>query len=164
MSTRSLFIVVDIHGDVATEIGAVMRRLILLVSALIVPLTAATTVGFAGPAGASPSVQSCAKASGTETGNLTLSKCSGGLGKGSAKATSLATGGTIKWSKGATTFTGTPKSGRGACSKGSTEYIFTGTVTADTSGKVAVGSTVSGKACVSPKGAISFVKHTKFVF
>jgi len=140
-----------------------MRRLALLVLGLSVVTTVAFSAAASLPSAAAASNQTCAKASGNASGNLVLTKCSGGLGKGSAKATSLATGGTINWTQGATTFTGTPKAtGRGSCPKGSTEYIFTGTVTADTSGKVKVGSVVSGKACLSKKGTISLLKHTKF--
>jgi len=142
-----------------------MHRLTLLLGGLTIVATVAFSAAMAAPAGASASVQSCAKASGNASGNLVLTKCTGGLGKGSAKATSLAAGGTIKWTNGTTTFTGTPKaSGRGVCPKGSTEYVFTGTVTADTSGKVKVGSHVLGKACLSAKGSISLVKHSKFIF
>jgi len=77
----------------------------------------------------------------------------------------LASGGTITWKKhkGTTTFSATVTSpGQGACSAGSTEYDATGTVTADTSGKVTVGGAVSGQACVSGTGKVSLVKHTVF--
>jgi hypothetical protein len=94
----------------------------------------------------------------TSTGTLTFKGC-GTLGKGSAPAASLATGGTITWKgkhKGTTTFSVTVSSpGHGACTTGSTEYDATDTVSADTSGKVTVGSAVSGKACVTSTGTIT---------
>jgi len=144
-----------------------MHRVMVAMAVLAIP-AGATTMGLAGPAAAAASAQTCTKASGSETGTITFSGCTGGLGKGSAVATSLATGGTITWKgkgKGTTTFSGSPTSpGQGSCSKGSTEYDFSGTVTTDTSGKVLVGSAVSGQACLSSAGAISLVKHTKFGF
>ena len=140
-----------------------MRRLMLAVAALAVPISA-TAVGFGGSAGAASPV-SCTKVTGTTTGSLTFKGC-GTLGKGSAPAASLASGGTITWKgkkSGSTTFSVTVTSpGQGGCSAGSTEYDATGTVTADTSGKVGVGSAVSGRACGSGSGAITLVKHTVF--
>jgi len=140
-----------------------MRRFMLVACALAVPVSLAT-VGLAGSASAGPPV-SCTKVTGTVTGNITLKGCSAGLGKGSAPAASLASGGTITWKshKGTTTFSATVTSpGQGACSAGSTEYDATGTVTADTSGKVTVGGAVSGRGCVSGSGKVSLVKHTVF--
>jgi hypothetical protein len=135
----------------------------LVVAALAIPVSAAS-IGFAGPAGASAPV-SCTKVTGTITGTLTFKGC-GTLGKGSAPAASLASGGTITWKgkkSGTTTFTVTVTSpGQGACAKGSTEYDATGSVTGDTSGKVTVGSAVSGKACVDAAGNVTLVKHTTF--
>ena len=150
-----------------------MRRMTLAVVALAIPISAASLT-FAGPAGAAPhkatkaaSAQTCTKVTGTISGNLTFSGCTGGLGKGSALATSLQTGGTITWQgkgKGGTSFSmavSTPSSN--GCSKGFTEYDGTGTVTADTSKKVAIGSSVSARACVDlTTGAVTLVKHTNF--
>ena len=143
-----------------------MRRLMLAVCALAIPMSLAA-VGLGGSAGASPPV-SCTKVTGTATGNITLKGCSAGLGKGSAPAsTLLVTGsGTITWKgkhKGTTTVSVTVTTPvTSACKTGSTEYDATGTVTADTSGKVVVSSTVSDKACVSGTGKVSLVKHTVF--
>ena len=140
-----------------------MRRMMLVVAALAIPVAAAT-VGLAGSAGASAPV-SCTKVTGTTTGTLTFKGC-GTLGKGSAPAASLGTGGTITWKgkkSGTTTFSVTVSSpGQGGCKAGSTEYDATGTVSADTSGKVGVGSAVSGRACVDASGNVTLVKHTVF--
>jgi hypothetical protein len=145
-----------------------MRRIMLTMAALSIPLAASTAglVALAGPAGASAPV-SCTKVTGSATGNLTFKGCGGGLGKGSAPAAALSGTGTITWKghhKGTTTITITsitnPTVSR--CAKGSTEFDASGSVTADTSGKVTVGSAVSGDACVSAAGAVSLVKHTVF--
>jgi hypothetical protein len=154
-----------VEGFLAIE-GRMMRRFTLLVAAFTIPITGLFALGLAGPAAASGSSQSCSVASGSATGNLTPTKCSVGLGKGTAKATSLATGGTITFShKVKVTFKGSPTTdGQGPCSKGSTEYVFTGTVTHSTTKKIRAGTKVSGKACLSSTSAISLVKNTKFVF
>ncbi|HLN15429.1 MAG TPA: hypothetical protein VK277_01635 [Acidimicrobiales bacterium] len=146
-----------------------MRRLLLSVAALAIPVSTASaiSIGIAGPAGASAPV-SCTKVVGVITGNITFKGCGGGLGKGTAPAASLATGGTITWLgriKGTTTVALSVTSpGQGGCKKNSTEYDATGTVTADTTGVVSVGDPVSGRACLSPSGSISLVKHTVFTF
>jgi hypothetical protein len=104
--------------------------------------------------------------SGNATGTLAVSGCNSGLGKGTVPGSALATGsGVITWKghgKGTTTISVTATSpGQGACASGSVEEDATGTVTADTSGKVTVGSAVSARACVnSSTGAVSLVKHT----
>ena len=143
-----------------------MRRVMLAVAALTIPVSVTTVglVGLAAPAGASAPL-SCTKVTGNASGNVTLKGCGGGLGKGSGPASALATTGTITWKghkKGTTTVSitsiTTPVVSR--CAKGSTEEDATGTVTADTSGKVTVGSAVAGDVCVSASGNISLVKHT----
>jgi len=144
-----------------------MRRALLAVAALSIPLAATTAglVSLAGPAGASAPV-SCTKVTGAASGDLTFKGC-GGLGKGTGPAAALAGTGTITWKgkhSGTTTITITsvtnPSVSR--CATGSTEFDAAGSVTADTSGKVAVGSPVAGDACVSAAGAVSLVKHTVF--
>ena len=141
-----------------------MRRLVMAASAalaLSIP-AGAVIVGGAAPAWAGSSVM-CTGLKGTITTTVTISKCSPSGGKGyksaSAPSSSLATGGSVTWSKsGATTTIGnvnTTSPGQGPCKKGSTEYVFTGTVTAaSTSGTgiPAVGDAVSGSACVASKG------------
>ena len=145
-----------------------MRRALLAVAALSIPLAATTAglVSLAGPAGASAPV-SCTKVTGAASGDLTFKGCGGGLGKGTGPAAALAATGTITWKgkhAGTTTITITsvtnPSVSR--CATGSTEFDAAGSVTADTSGKVAVGSPVAGDACVSAADAVSLVKHTVF--
>jgi hypothetical protein len=136
------------------------------IAALTLPVAGATAgaVATAGTAGASAPV-SCTKVVGTVTGNVTLKGCGGGLGKGSAPAVSLVAGGMITWkgrNKGTTTIgnASVTSPGQGGCKTGSTEEDFTGTVTANTSKAKILGTTVSGRACISPSGGISLVKHT----
>jgi hypothetical protein len=143
-----------------------MRRVILGMAALAVPIAAATagTVVTAGTAGASAPF-TCTKVSGNVGTTITVKGCGGGLGKGSATGATLASGGTIVWkghNKGSTTVgnVSVTSPGQGACKAGSTEEDFTGTVTANTSHAKILNSTVSGKACVDASGNISLVKHT----
>jgi hypothetical protein len=145
-----------------------MRRIMLVAAALSIPLAASTAglVALSGPAGASAPV-SCSKVTGTTTGTLTFKGCGGGLGKGTGPAAALAGTGTITWKghhKGTTTITITSVTNPAVsrCATGSTEFDATGSVTGDTSGKVTVGSPVSGDACVTAAGAVTLVKHTVF--
>jgi hypothetical protein len=129
------------------------------------------TLGMAsGQAFASSSV-SCTGLKGTETGTITISKCSPSGGKGyksaSGASVSLATGGNITWSNsGATTTIGdtnVSSPGQGSCPKKQTEYEYTGTVTAaSTSGTgiPKVNDSVSGEVCVASSGKITLVKGT----
>jgi uncharacterized protein (DUF2147 family) len=146
-----------------------MRRVMRGIAALALPVSAATAgaVATAGTAGASAPV-SCTKVVGNASNTVTLKGCGGGLGKGSAPALSLATGGTITWkgkNKGTTTIgnVSVTSPGQGGCKTGSTEEDFTGTVTANTSKANILGTTVSGRACVNGAGGITLVKHTTLV-
>ena len=143
-----------------------MRRLLLGIAALALPVAGATAgaVATAGTAGASAPV-SCTKISGNVATAVTLKGCGGGLGKGTAPAPTLATGGTITWkghNKGTTTIgnVSVTSPGQGGCKTGSTEEDFTGTVTANTSKANILGNTVSGRACANAAGNLSLVKHT----
>ncbi len=151
-----------------------MRRILTMVAlaaTITIPASVAvTTLGSAGPAFASSSV-TCSKLKGSDSGTVTISKCTPSGGKGyksaSGTAATLATGGNITWkSSKATTTVGdasVTSPGQGGCKKGSTEYDFTGKVTAaSTSGTgiPAVNDTVSARACVTSKGALSLVKGT----
>ncbi len=149
-----------------------MRRLLTVVAiaaTITIPASVAT-MSMAGPAFASSGV-TCTSLKGSDSGTVTIGKCSPSGGKGyktaSGAAVSLATGGTITWksSKATTTIgdTSTSSPGQGGCKKGSTEYDFSGQVTgASTSGVgiPAVGDAVSARACVSSKGALTLVKGT----
>jgi hypothetical protein len=143
-----------------------MRRLLAvaaIATAISIPASVAT-VGFAGPAFAASGV-TCTGLKGTDSGTVTISKCTPSGGKGyksaSGAAASLATGGTITWSKSSATTTIGP--GQGGCKKKSTEYDFSGKVTAASTtgtGIPAVGDSVSARACVTSAGKLSLVKGT----
>jgi hypothetical protein len=150
-----------------------MRRLLkvaALAAAITIPASVAT-FSAAGPAFAASGV-TCTSLKGSDSGNVTIGKCTPSGGKGyktaSGAAVSLATGGTITWksSKATTTIgdTSTSSPGQGGCKKGSTEYDFSGQVTAASTSGVgipAVGDAVSARACVTSKGGLSLVKGTK---
>jgi len=150
--------------------GGTMRRLLTVAAvaaAMSIPASAAV-VGFAGTAGAAGSSVQCTSLKGTITGTVTIAKCTpANPNKKIAKlykaatgsSASLATGGNITWSGGATTTIGDTAvgggSGQGPCKKGSTEYTFSGTVTAASTSGVgipAVGDAISAAACVASKG------------
>ncbi len=149
-----------------------MRRILTVVAiaaTITIPASVAT-LGAAGPAFASSSV-SCTSLKGSDTGTVTIGKCTPSGGKGyktaSGAAATLATGGNITWkNSGATTTVGdasVTSPGQGGCKKKTTEYDFSGKVTAASTtgvGIPAVGDTVSARACVTSSGKLSLVKGT----
>ncbi len=152
-----------------------MRRRLLtmaaVAAAVTIPVSAATVVVGGSTAFATSSIQ-CKGLKGTDTGKVTISKCtpSGGSGykTASGTATTLATGGNITWSKSkATTTIGDTSYGTvtpNKCGTKGTEYYFDGTVTAaSTSGTgiPKVGDAVSADACVASSGKITLAKGTK---
>lgn len=151
-----------------------MRRRILtmvaVAAAVSIPVSATTVVVSGSSAFAASSV-SCASLKGTDTGTVTLKKCTPSGGKGyksaSGSAATLATGGNITWSNsGATTTIGDTSYSsvtNTGCSKKDSEYEFTGTVTAaSTSGTgiPKVGDSVQAFACLASSGAIKLAKGT----
>jgi hypothetical protein len=149
-----------------------MRRFVsaaAAVLALSIPLTAAT-VGFAGTAGAASKI-TCTSLKGTITGTVTIGSCTPSGGKGyktaSGSASSLAGGGNITWksSKATTTIgdTSAKQVTPDKCATGSSEYSFTGKVTAASTKGVGIPAkkdAVSAKACVSATGNITILKGT----
>jgi hypothetical protein len=127
---------------------------------------AVAAVPLAGPAGAATLSIKCKKLTGNIASSVVLSGCSGNTG-GKSKpipATSLASGGTIKWVNAKTTTVKlSVKQAGTACPAGSTEYQAKGTVTADTTGSATVGGAAKALACVTASGAISLVPGTKAV-
>ena len=152
-----------------------MRRLVMasaVIIALSVPITVGT-VALAGPATAASGIQ-CKGIKGNIAGNVTISKCkpSGGAGYKTATgvATSLASSGTLTWSKsGATTTihggsaTAVSPNKCAPAKGGGGEFTFTATVSAASTvgtGIPAVGDSVSATACISSTGAITLLPHT----
>lgn len=147
-----------------------MRRVILAVAALSIPLSAATVgiVGASGTAGAASPVR-CAKVSGSLTGTVHFKGCSTPFGKGNAVGTSLATGGTISWAgkhPGSVSLSGSVTSpGRGICAAGSKEYDASDVVTAVTGSAasvIKVGDAASGKFCVTKAHHLALVRGSVF--
>jgi hypothetical protein len=102
----------------------------------------------------------CTKASGTDTTTVTLKSCTPTNttdGKGKTAASTLATGGTVKWKNGARTILGPPVLGTGTnCPAGTaTDETLRGKVEGDTTGSAPVGGPYSAEVCVSSTGAIS---------
>ena len=110
----------------------------------------------------------CTKIFGYLTKTVTVAQC-GVAQKGAHFAGSnLLIGGTLTWSvsKATTTYGGVSTSpGQGACASGRTEYDFTGTVSADTSGYVTVGDAVAYRVCVNATShVVKLVNGTNGIF
>jgi len=145
-----------------------MRRVLLAVAALTIPVSA-VTVAFGSPALAKAKAEksiTCKKLSGSISATITVSSCNGNTGGGSQAldATALATGGTITWSNSQSTTLGTPTLGSVTSKKckatGDTAESFTMAVTADTTGLSVLG-TATGQVCITSSGSISALKPLK---
>ena len=141
-----------------------MRRVLLAVAALAVPVSVITVSSSAAWAKTKPETSIVCK---TLTGNVettvVASQCTGDTGGSSeaVDATDLATGGTITWSNGKTTTIGTPTIASVHNKKCSgTAESFSAPVTADTTGLKTLGMT-TGEVCVSSSDAISALKPLK---
>jgi hypothetical protein len=147
-----------------------MRKIMMAVAALAIPMSAATVgiVGGSGTAGASSPV-TCTKVTGSLTGTVHFNGCSTPFAKGNAVGTSLATGGTISWAgkhPGSISLLGSVSSpGQGICATGSKEYDAAEVVTAVTGSAVSVikvGDGGSGTFCVTKGGHLALVKGSVF--
>jgi hypothetical protein len=152
-----------------------MRRFpvaIALVAALAVP--SAAVVGLSGTAGAGNAVlgTSCAKLAGTALGNVTISTCiphQATYASASAKSSTLAAGGTLKWkTSGKTTIIAAPTLTTVAtphCTvAGSTEDHAVGAITGGTATYTKKGEKFTANVCISPAGALSLAIGTKATF
>ena len=101
----------------------------------------------------------CTKASGNVNTTVKLAGCNGNTGTKSKKfnATTLESGGTIKWKSGKTTSFAAPTLGTGVnCPVGDTDVTATGVVTADTTGSAKpIPGTYQGEVCVDGSGNVS---------
>lgn len=103
------------------------------------------------------------------SGAVTIGKCSDPKNTGKSgtipNAAVLASGGTavISWANGGTStvvFAAPVVSSPGACPAGDTEFSVSGSVTAGTPpsvNSIPVGDTVTGNACLTPAGALSWL-------
>jgi hypothetical protein len=140
-----------------------------LASAVLVGSGALAAVGTATPAGALPTGIKCRVLTGNIATTVTLKKCSGNTGGASQAmtATSLATGGQIKWVNGKTTDVSLKvvQGDSTTCPTNNTRYDAKGKVTADTTGSTTVGAKVKASVCVdNTTGAIALVPGTRAVF
>jgi hypothetical protein len=157
-----------------------VRRIILAVSllGLVAAVTAGTVVGGSSVAtagiAATPAKPTCSKVTGTllaPSAKITVSDCTGGLGTGdiTTKFNGIAGfTGTATWYKPGkkSVVQGTTKVDKvritphvpSRCSSTASEYDLSGTVSADTTHKIPVGSKIAGDVCVG--NTLSLVKGT----
>ena len=111
------------------------------------------------------STLTCKKIFGYTTKKATFAKCGPAQRGATLPGSSLLTGGVLTWGtpRTTTTYTGSATSpGQGTCTAGHTEELFSGTVTADTSGFVLVGDAVTFDICVnSVSGVVKLLPHTR---
>jgi alpha-tubulin suppressor-like RCC1 family protein len=108
-----------------------------------------------------PQPVACTSLSATVGGTGTVSGCGGNTGGSGTFPSSDTSPATVTWENGDTTTVSFSYSESGtACSMGST-YKVTGSVTADTTGSIAVGSAIKGAVCLNGT-TVSLVPGTKF--
>jgi hypothetical protein len=155
-----------------------MRRTLMLVAALAIPVSGAAMVGLTGPAYAGskpPKVTiECTTITGNAATTVTVSGCTGGNTGGGSQplpATALATGGTITWLSGTTTSIGapalTPTSAKhcpgyvkGAASEPTAEK-FSATITGGTGSDMPVSGSAKGEVCIGTNADITALKPLK---
>jgi hypothetical protein len=156
-----------------------MRRTLMLAAALAVAVSGATVIGLTGPASAGapkpPKVTIvCTTITGTASGTITVSGCTGGDTGGSSNplpAAALATGGTITWVSGATTTFGAPALVSTSAKKcpgysktattNPTADKFSNTVTGGSGSDMPVSGTGKGAVCIGTTGSITALKAMK---
>jgi hypothetical protein len=141
----------------------------LLVPALLVPLAAAT-LAFAGvssaasPAKASYPVK-CKTLTGTVGTTGTISGCNGNTGGSGSFPTVPSSSATVTWTNGDTTTASfnyaSVSSSTQTCPSADSEYKITGTVSADTTGSIPVGSGLKGYVCLTSSGSLSLAPKAK---
>lgn len=145
-----------------------MRRTVLMVAALALPISGALAA-MGGPAAAAAKAEksiTCKVFAGTVSGTITLSKCNGNTG-GSSQALSsgaLASGGTLVWTNSKQTVIGTPVLS-GITSKkckatGDSALSVSIPVTSDTTGLTSLG-TLTTQVCIDGSGNITGLKPVK---
>jgi hypothetical protein len=153
-----------------------MRRILLTVAAVLIPVAGISTLGMAGTAGAATGKITCTTISGNASSTVTVSGCTGGNTGGSSEAmnsTDLESGGTIDWVSGSTTTISAPQlttisekkcpgyvkpTKTNPSPSEPTAESFTASVTADTGDGILLPATATGEVCVSQSGSISDLK------
>ncbi len=143
----------------------------MVASAVLAVSTAglAAALTFAAPAAAKTSGVTCKHISGSGT-LASLTNCSGASHTGGSGTLPLSNPSTIAWANGKTTtvspFSQTlaspDESEKYSCPAGTTEYNLSGTVSADTTGVIPVGSTLSAEICFNSANMVANEKLTKF--
>ncbi len=140
----------------------------LLVPALLVPLAVATlalagVASAAKPAGSYP--VKCKTLTGTVGTTGTISGCNGNTGGSGSFPTVPSSSATVTWSNGDSTTASfnyaTVSSSTQTCPKSDTEYKITGTVSADTTGSIPVGSGLKGFVCLTSSGSLTLAPTAK---
>lgn len=155
-----------------------MRRLLIVLAAVTtVAVPTSIAVVAAAPAASAHSSLTCAKLKGTELGTVEASHCSviptadkKTYKDLSGNSTQLATGGTLKWTGGATVIVGKPtlSSPTGGCkatkpgkAPTQTEELAVGTVLGGTSVLTHAGDQFRAEVCLTIKtGKVALVKGT----
>ena len=145
-----------------------MRRIFMTLTAMLIPM-AGLTLAFSGTAGAGSLKITCTTVTGTVSGDITISGCTGGNtgGASTPKPTlSLSTGGTTNWVSGSTTTTGVPtttsvsatkcpgyvKPPKGTTPPEPAALAVSGNVTGDTGDGMLLPATETGEVCVGTDG------------
>ncbi len=154
-----------------------LRRILLTVAAMLIPVAGIATLGLAGTAGAAGSIE-CTSVTGTASGDVTLGGCSGpntGGGSQPAPGTDLEEGGTFTWLSGGTTTVSAPslvstpndKHCPGYSKNASsnpTGIAFTAEVTGDTGDGMLIPGAAEGDICLSTSNNITDLKPVKFTW
>jgi hypothetical protein len=147
-----------------------MRKILVTLAVLTVPMSA-LTLGIAGGTAGAVGKLVCTTITGNASSTLVVSGCTGGDTGGSSEpvtATALATGGTVDWVSGSSTTIAAPtltsisaKKCPGYVKDGASNPAaesFTASVTADHGDGVLLPSTATGEVCISSSGAITALK------
>ena len=107
----------------------------------------------------------CSKLTGTVGATGSITGCTGNTGGSGSFPTVPASSATVTWANGDTTTASfnyaTVSSSTQTCPSADSEYKITGTVSADTTGSIPVGSGLKGFVCLTSSGSLSLAPTTK---
>lgn len=156
-----------------------MRRILMAIAAMLIPVSAIAVVGISGTAGAATGHIECTTIAGNISSTIVVSGCTGGNTGGSStafNAIDLATGGTIPWSSGSTTTIAAPTLTSVSATKcpgyvrpvrGQTPppepsaESFSAAVTGDTGDGVLLPGVGVGSVCIGTDGTITDLKKVE---
>jgi hypothetical protein len=147
-----------------------MRKILVTLAVLTVPISA-LTLGLAGGTAGAAGKLVCTSIAGTATGTIVVSGCTGGNTGGTSKpisAAALATGGTVDWVSNSSTTIAAPtltavsaKKCPGYVKNGTSNPAaeeFTANVTADSGDGMLLPASATGEVCIASDGTISTLK------